>query len=73
MMRDFEPAVDSTIELMMSKLDDFVASGQSLQLARWMQFYTFDVLYVPFLCHRFFLRLTRLTEVRSCSAKDGLS
>ena len=56
---EFEPAVDSTVELLMSKLDHFIASGESVPLEKWLQYYTFDVLYVS--SHQF--RQTTFTEI----------
>ena len=41
---EFEPAVDSTVELFTSKLGQFVDSGKSFALEKWLQYYTFDVL-----------------------------
>jgi hypothetical protein len=41
---EFEPAVDSTIELLRSKLDQFVLSNRPFKLEKWLQYYTFDVL-----------------------------
>jgi cytochrome P450 len=41
---EFEPAVDSTVELLMSKLDQFAASRETFPLEKWLQYYTFDVL-----------------------------
>lgn len=43
-MIDFEPAVDSTIELLMTKWAPYVASGEPVPLEVWLQRYTFDVL-----------------------------
>ena len=44
MLIDFEPAVDSTIELFISKMERFVASKESFNLNTWIQWYSFDVL-----------------------------
>ncbi|ETI22773.1 hypothetical protein G647_06849 [Cladophialophora carrionii CBS 160.54] len=41
---EFEPAVDSTVELLISKLDQFAASKVSFPLEKWLQYCTFDVL-----------------------------
>ncbi|KAK5027200.1 hypothetical protein LTR13_009595 [Exophiala sideris] len=43
-MVEFEPLVDATTALLMSKLDDFAASGTSLDFGVWLQMYAFDVL-----------------------------
>ncbi|KIX02848.1 uncharacterized protein Z518_08791 [Rhinocladiella mackenziei CBS 650.93] len=41
---EFEPLVDSTSSLLMSRLDQFAASGASLDFGVWLQRYAFDVL-----------------------------
>ncbi|KAJ9609661.1 hypothetical protein H2200_005989 [Cladophialophora chaetospira] len=41
---EFEPAVDSTVDLLSSRLDRFVASGEPCPLNQWLRFYSFDVL-----------------------------
>jgi hypothetical protein len=41
---DFEPLVDSTTSLFMSKLDDFATSGDSFDFGVWLQMYAFDVM-----------------------------
>ncbi|KIY00865.1 uncharacterized protein Z520_03531 [Fonsecaea multimorphosa CBS 102226] len=41
---DFEPAVDSTTSLLISKLDCFVASKKPLDLEVWLHRYAFDVI-----------------------------
>lgn len=41
---EFEPLVDSTTSLLMSKLDDFAISGDSFDFGVWLQMYAFDVM-----------------------------
>ncbi|KAI1627312.1 cytochrome P450 [Exophiala viscosa] len=43
-MVEFEPLVDATTALLMSKLDNFAASGTSFDFGVWLQMYAFDVL-----------------------------
>ncbi|KAL2438169.1 Cytochrome P450 monooxygenase cicH [Exophiala dermatitidis] len=43
-MVEFEPLVDSTTSLLMTKLDGFAASGVSFDLGVWLQMYAFDVI-----------------------------
>jgi len=42
---EFEPAVDSTIALFMSKLDQYSHSEVSIDFGVWLHRYAFDVLY----------------------------
>lgn len=49
-LMEFEPLVDSTASLFMSILDQFAASGISLDFGVWLQRYAFDVLYVLSRC-----------------------
>jgi hypothetical protein len=46
-MVEFEPLVDSTTSLFMSKLDQFADSGTTVDFGVWLQRYAFDVMYVP--------------------------
>lgn len=41
---EFEPLIDSTSELFMSRLDEFVASGKTMNFGVWLQMYAFDVM-----------------------------
>ncbi|KAL6244266.1 hypothetical protein RBB50_008508 [Rhinocladiella similis] len=41
---EFEPLVDSTTALLMSRLDGFAASGISFDFGVWLQMYAFDVI-----------------------------
>lgn len=41
---EFEPLVDSTTALLMSRLDGFAASGISFDFGVWLQMYAFDVM-----------------------------
>ena len=43
-MIEFEPLVDSTTSLLMSKLDDFANFGDSFDFGVWLQMYAFDVM-----------------------------
>ncbi|KAJ9616125.1 hypothetical protein H2204_014069 [Knufia peltigerae] len=43
-MVDFEPLIDSTSELFMSRLDEFVESKATFDLGQWLQMYAFDVI-----------------------------
>lgn len=43
-MVDFEPLIDSTSELFMSRLDEFVESKATFDLGQWLQMYAFDVM-----------------------------
>ncbi|KAL2422085.1 Cytochrome P450 monooxygenase cicH [Exophiala dermatitidis] len=43
-MVEFEPLVDSTTSLLMTKLDGFATSGVSFDLGVWLQMYAFDVI-----------------------------
>ncbi|EXJ54980.1 uncharacterized protein A1O5_12891 [Cladophialophora psammophila CBS 110553] len=43
-MIDFEPAVNSTTELFMSKMDHLVVSGKPVKLEVWLHRYAFDVI-----------------------------
>lgn len=43
-MVEFEPLIDSTAALLMSKLDGFAAAGACLDLGVWLQRYAFDVM-----------------------------
>jgi hypothetical protein len=48
-MVDFEPLIDSTSALFMSRLDEFVASKDIFDFGQWLQMYAFDVMCVsPF-------------------------
>jgi hypothetical protein len=42
-LKAYEPFVDSVNATFIDKLRGFAASGQSLDLFTWMQFYAFDV------------------------------
>ncbi|ETN45759.1 uncharacterized protein HMPREF1541_09592 [Cyphellophora europaea CBS 101466] len=41
---DFEPMIDSTSALFMSRLDEFCASGNICDFGKWLQMYAFDVI-----------------------------
>lgn len=41
---EFEPLVDSTTELFLKRLDEFVKAGCELDLGLWLQMYAFDVM-----------------------------
>lgn len=41
---DMEPAIDSCTNLLMKKLDHYADSNTSVDLAKWMQYYAFDVI-----------------------------
>lgn len=41
---DFEPLIDSTSKLFMTRLDEFVRSGEALDFGLWLQMYAFDVM-----------------------------
>lgn len=43
-MVEFEPLVDSTTSLLMTKLDGFATSDVSFDLGVWLQMYAFDVM-----------------------------
>ncbi|OQU96270.1 hypothetical protein CLAIMM_02377 [Cladophialophora immunda] len=43
-MVEFEPLVDSTSRLFMSRLDEFAASGAPFNFGTWLQMYAFDVI-----------------------------
>ncbi|EXJ92842.1 hypothetical protein A1O3_01396 [Capronia epimyces CBS 606.96] len=43
-MVEFEPLVNSTSSLLMSRLDEFTVSGASFDLGIWLQRYAFDVI-----------------------------
>ncbi|KAK5189537.1 hypothetical protein LTR99_001844 [Exophiala xenobiotica] len=43
-MVDFEPLIDSTSALFMSRLDEFVASKDIFDFGQWLQMYAFDVI-----------------------------
>ncbi|KAG7057536.1 cytochrome P450 [Colletotrichum scovillei] len=43
-LTEFEPFVDSTIEKLLEKLDEFADAGRELDLATWLQYYAFDVI-----------------------------
>lgn len=43
-MLDFEPLIDSTTALFMTRLDDFVDLGKAFNLGAWLQMYAFDVM-----------------------------
>lgn len=43
-MIEFEPLVDSTIHLFMSRLDEFASSGSVLDFGKWLQMFAFDVM-----------------------------
>lgn len=43
---DFEPLIDSTSALFMSRLDEFVASKETFNFGQWLQMYAFDVMCV---------------------------
>lgn len=43
-MVDFEPLIDSTSALFMSRLDEFVESKGILNFGQWLQMYAFDVM-----------------------------
>lgn len=38
-----ETAIDSCIELFMSRLTEFASKGQSVDLGTWLQYFAFDV------------------------------
>lgn len=37
-LTEFEPFVDSTIEKLLEKLDEFADAGRELDLATWLQY-----------------------------------
>ncbi len=41
---EFEPFVDTTIQLFMQRLDEFVSSGAQLNFGVWLQMFAFDVM-----------------------------
>lgn len=41
---DFEPMIDSTSALFMSRLDEYCASGGTCDFGKWLQMYAFDVM-----------------------------
>lgn len=41
---DFEPLIDSTSALFMSRLDEFCESGKTCDFGKWLQMYAFDVM-----------------------------
>ncbi|KXH47883.1 hypothetical protein CNYM01_01401 [Colletotrichum nymphaeae SA-01] len=43
-LTEFEPFVDSTIDKLLEKLDEFADAGRELDLATWLQYYAFDVI-----------------------------
>lgn len=71
-LKDFEPAVESTIALLMSRLDQFVAMGTSFPLEVWLQRYTFDVLCVCRQVCREDRPLTRPAGAKFCSVINSV-
>lgn len=41
---EFEPFVDTTMQLFMQRLDEFVSSGAQVNFGVWLQMFAFDVL-----------------------------
>lgn len=41
---EFEPFVDTTMQLFMQRLDEFVTSGAELNFGVWLQMFAFDVM-----------------------------